>query len=39
AAMRRLDEKGLDLIIAHPVPHEGLGRAINDRLYKASHKK
>jgi L-threonylcarbamoyladenylate synthase len=39
AAMRRLDEKGLDLILAHPVPHEGLGRAINDRLYKASHKK
>lgn len=39
AAMRRLDEKGLDLIVAHPVPHEGLGRAINDRLYKASHKK
>ncbi len=38
AALRRLDEKGLDLLLAHPVPHEGLGRAINDRLYKASHK-
>ena len=38
SAMRRLDEKGLDLIVAHPVPHEGLGRAINDRLYKAGHK-
>lgn len=38
AAMRRLDESGLDLIVAHPVPHEGLGRAINDRLYKAGHK-
>lgn len=39
AAMRRLDERNLDLLVAHPVPHEGLGRAINDRLYKASHKK
>jgi len=38
AALRRLDALGLDLIVAHPVPHEGLGRAINDRLYKASHK-
>jgi L-threonylcarbamoyladenylate synthase len=39
AALRRLDEQKLDLIVAHPVPHEGLGRAINDRLYKASKKK
>ncbi len=39
AAMRSLDEKSLDVIIAQAVPHEGLGRAINDRLYKASHKK
>ncbi len=38
AALRRLDEKNLDLIVAHPVPHAGLGRAINDRLYKASRK-
>jgi L-threonylcarbamoyladenylate synthase len=38
AAMRRLDELGLDLIVTHPLPHEGLGRAINDRLYKASRK-
>lgn len=38
AAVRRLDEMGLDLILAHPLPHEGLGRAINDRLYKASQK-
>ncbi len=38
AALRRLDGQNLDLIIARPVPHEGLGRAINDRLYKASHK-
>jgi|SRR6185369_6736691 len=38
AALRRLDGQNLDLIIARPVPHEGLGRAINDRLFKASHK-
>jgi L-threonylcarbamoyladenylate synthase len=37
AAMRRLDEKNLDLILAHPVPEQGLGRAINDRLSRASH--
>jgi L-threonylcarbamoyladenylate synthase len=37
AAMRRLDEQGLDLIIALAVPPEGLGRAINDRLTRASH--
>jgi L-threonylcarbamoyladenylate synthase len=38
SALRRLDEKGLDLIVASPVPDEGLGRAINDRLLKASQK-
>jgi L-threonylcarbamoyladenylate synthase len=38
AAMRRLDEKNLDLILAQPVPDQGLGRAINDRLYRASYK-
>ena len=38
AALRRLDEKNLDIILAHPVPQEGLGRAINDRLFKASQK-
>ncbi len=37
-AMRRLDEKKLDLIIAEPFPAQGLGRAINDRLYRASQK-
>lgn len=36
AAMRRLDEAGLDLIIAEEVPEEGLGIAIMDRLRKAS---
>jgi L-threonylcarbamoyladenylate synthase len=39
AAMRRLDEKNLDVILALPVPDQGLGRAINDRLAKASSKK
>jgi L-threonylcarbamoyladenylate synthase len=38
AAIRRLDEKGLEMIMAQPVPDEGLGRAINDRLYRASVK-
>jgi L-threonylcarbamoyladenylate synthase len=38
AAIRRLDEKNLDVIWALPVPDQGLGRAINDRLAKASQK-
>lgn len=38
AAMRRLDEKKLEVIYAQPVPNEGLGRAINDRLNRASRK-
>ena len=37
AAMRRLDEAGLDLIQAEPVPETGLGAAIMDRLKKAAH--
>jgi L-threonylcarbamoyladenylate synthase len=36
AALRRLDEAGLDLILAEKVPEEGLGIAIMDRLRKAS---
>lgn len=36
AAMRRLDESGLDLILAEPVPEHGLGVAIMDRLRKAA---
>ena len=36
AAMRRLDELGLDLIIAEPVPEIDLGRAIMDRLRRAA---
>lgn len=35
-AMRRLDEAGLDLIVADPVPEEGLGVAIMERLHKAA---
>lgn len=38
AAMRRLDAAGLDLIIAVAAVNEGIGRAINDRLYRASQK-
>jgi len=36
AAMRRLDEQSLDLIIVEPVPETGLGIAIMDRLRKAA---
>jgi len=35
-AMRRLDEAGLDGILAEPVPETGLGAAIMERLRKAS---
>jgi len=36
AAMRRLDEAGLDRIIAERVPETGLGAAVMERLRKAS---
>jgi L-threonylcarbamoyladenylate synthase len=36
AKLRRLDEAGLDLIIAEAVPERGLGIAIMDRLRKAA---
>ena len=36
AAMRELDEMDLDLILAEWFPEQGLGRAINDRLRRAS---
>ena len=36
AAMRRLDALNLDLILAETVPEIGLGRAIMDRLRRAS---
>lgn len=35
-AMRRLDEAGLDRIVAEPVPETGLGAAIMERLRKAA---
>ncbi len=37
AAMRKLDSLGPDLIAALPIPVEGLGLAINDRLARAAH--
>ena len=37
AALRRLDQKQLDLIVARLFPDEGLGRALNDRLQRAAH--
>jgi L-threonylcarbamoyladenylate synthase len=36
AKMRRLDDMGLDMIIAEAVPEHGLGIAIMDRLRKAA---
>lgn len=37
ALMRQMDEKGaIDVIVAEPVPEAGLGRAIMDRLRRAS---
>ncbi len=36
AAIRRLDALNLDLILAGPIPEIGLGRAIMDRLRRAS---
>jgi L-threonylcarbamoyladenylate synthase len=38
AAMRRLDARGLDGIVARLVPEAGLGRAINDRLRRAARR-
>jgi L-threonylcarbamoyladenylate synthase len=36
AALRRLDASNVDLILAEVFPEQGLGRAINDRLRRAS---
>jgi L-threonylcarbamoyladenylate synthase len=38
AAIRRLDELNLDVILAETIPEVGLGRAIMDRLRRASAK-
>lgn len=37
AALRQLDQADLDLIVALALPDVGLGRAINDRLRRATH--
>lgn len=37
-ALRRLDKMPVDLILAEFVPEQGIGRAINDRLRRASAK-
>lgn len=39
AALRRLDAEQLDIIVAEPFPEHGLGRALNDRLRRAAHKR
>ena len=36
AAMRRLDKMGLKKIVAYRLPEHGLGKAVNDRITKAS---
>ena len=36
AALRELDDSGVELILAEEVPDTGLGRAINDRLRRAA---
>ncbi|MFN3996905.1 Sua5 family C-terminal domain-containing protein [Algoriphagus sp.] len=38
SSMRMLDEGSSTLILAELLPEEGLGRAINDRLRRASAK-
>jgi len=38
AALHRLDEKGLDIIIAEKFPENDLGKSINDRLERATKK-
>jgi len=39
AAMRKLDNSDVDIILSEVFPDEGLGRAINDRLQRASFKR
>lgn len=36
SALHRLDDMGLDIIVAERLPNKGLGIAINDRLMRAS---
>ena len=37
-ALRKLDSRAVEFILTEEVPNEGLGRAINDRLLRASQK-
>jgi L-threonylcarbamoyladenylate synthase len=39
AALQRLDKLNLDRILATPVINKGIGKAINDRLFRASKSK
>ena len=39
AELRRLDAMGVDVLVAEPSAHGGLGLAINDRLRRAAHGK
>ena len=39
AALRALDREGVDSIAIAPIPNEGLGEAINDRLKRAAQQK
>jgi L-threonylcarbamoyladenylate synthase len=36
AALRKMDKANVDIILTEIFPEEGLGRAINDRLKRAS---
>lgn len=38
SALRQLDSMSIEIILSEPFPNEGLGRAINDRLNRASAK-
>ena len=37
-ALRKLDSRAVEFILTEKVPDEGLGKAINDRLLRASQK-
>ena len=39
AALRKLDKSDVEIILAEIFPNEGLGKAINDRLKRASYKR
>ncbi len=38
SVLRKIDETDADVIVVEPLPNEGLGRAINDRLKRAEFK-